>query len=33
MVVDANLPPGFFNYDRIADALCHQIQNAVMESD
>lgn len=31
--IEANVPPGFFSYDRIAEDLCHQIQAATMESD
>lgn len=33
LAVEAIVPPGFFDYDRIADDLCGQISNAVIDSD
>ena len=33
LLVECHIPPGFFNYDLVADAMCQQIQKAVMESD
>jgi hypothetical protein len=33
LVVEARIPQGFFSYDRIADDLCRQVKNAVIDSD
>lgn len=33
LVVEAHIPPGFFDYDRVADAMDGQIRHAVIDSD
>lgn len=33
LAIESHIPPGYFDYDRVAETLCHLIQAATMESD
>ena len=33
LIVECEIPPGYFDYDRVIDTMCEQIANAVIDSD